>query len=169
MGTVIPTAYGSLRNTIRWQGLELGALISWKAGYVFRRSTMPVGGEYYGYYHRDYYDRWKKTGDERKTYVPAFVPLSEMNPQGTAMNNLYGKSEILFSKGDHVRLEDIVLFYTIPEYITKKVRTKSISLYVQARNLGIIWRSNNLRIDPNYVDAKYVEPKSFTLGIRGSF
>lgn len=169
MGTIVPTIYGSLRNTISWRSLELSALLAWKLGYVFRRTTMLAGGEFYGYYHRDYEDRWKRPGDEQQTNVPAFIPLAAMNPQGNAMNILYGNSEVLFSKGDHVRLQDIILSYKFPDYLARKVGAKTINLTFQARNLGILWRSNNLEIDPDYVDAKFVEPKSFVLGIRGVF
>src|SRR5690606_2656649 len=50
-GVSVPTGYGSFRNDFSWKGFSVSALVSWKSSYVFRRSSMRPGREYYADYH----------------------------------------------------------------------------------------------------------------------
>ncbi len=58
----------------------------------------------------DYLDRWQKPGDETNTYVPSIVfpPHSDAN-----RSQFYQYSSSLIEKGDHIRLQDINLTYSI--------------------------------------------------------
>lgn len=169
VGVAVPAVYGSIRNNIKWKGLEIGALLVWKADYVFKRSSMFVGGEYYGMYHVDYHKRWQKSGDEMHTDVPAFMPMSSMTPQGSAVNIIYKNNEVLVSRGDHIRIQDLVLNYSLPQWLINKLMIKSMVVSAQIRNLGVLWRANKHQIDPDYVDAMFKEPTSYTMGIKVNF
>lgn len=166
-GVSVPPFFGSLRNTLSWKGLELSANITWKAGYVFRRSSMLPGGEYYSNYHMDYFRRWQQPGDEMHTDVPAGLP--ERNSSTGYINSIYAQSETLVTRGDHIRLQDIRLSYSLFKADISQLPLQQVRLYVYARNLGIIWRADNHNLDPDYPAAYYPEPRSIALGIQVDF
>ncbi|MFC3157129.1 hypothetical protein ACFOEQ_00395 [Chryseobacterium arachidis] len=58
--------------------------------------------------HGDYYKRWQNPGDELTTNVPAMV-----YPGVNVADQYYLNSEVLVSKGDHIRLQDINLSYNL--------------------------------------------------------
>ncbi|MGB3063131.1 SusC/RagA family TonB-linked outer membrane protein [Sphingobacterium thalpophilum] len=165
VGTKVPTFYGSLRNSFRWKQATFSFLVSWKAGYVFRRQTVSPGMEYTSFeYNMDYLRRWRKQGDEKWTDIPATSKVQDQNLSGSL-----GFYENFATRGDHIRLQDISLSYTIPKSVLPGSVIKNCEVYAYARNLGILWKSARLSIDPDFPDSEYVEPKSYSLGLRLNF
>jgi len=162
MGSSVPTFFGSVRNTLGWKNIQLSFLLVWKSGYVFRRSSMLPGAELQGSstYHMDYLRRWEQPGDERYTDVPAEKDVLD------AEANIYGYSEALVTRGDHLRLQDINLNYRLRGNWVKKTPFRQVSLTFYARNLGILWRANKQHLDPDFPNASYPTPKSFALGLQ---
>lgn len=160
-GVTVPPFYGSIRNTFSFKGFDIGVLITWEAGHVFRRESMYQGGEYLGGYHTDYYKRWQKPGDEKYTHVPAWTPTSD-----TYRTQVYRYSEALVTRGDQIRLHDINLGYTIMKEKMKWLPFNSVRLYAYASNLGIIWKANKQGLDPDYVEAAYTAPKQYAFGVQ---
>ncbi|SDE94661.1 TonB-linked outer membrane protein, SusC/RagA family [Mucilaginibacter pineti] len=169
-GVTSPPYFGSVRNTFSYQNFQVSANIIWKAGYVFRRSSMYPGYEYYSSsnYNMDYFKRWKNPGDELITSVPAAIP-----PGTTVGNNymalVYKNSEALITKGDHIRLQDVNLSYRFQGKILKNMNLSQLQVYAYARNLGILWRANKNNLDPDYANASYPEPQTFALGLKVDF
>lgn len=111
---------------------------------------------------RDYADRWRQPGDELVTNVPSLV-----YPANNSRNNFYQYSEILVEKADHIRLQDIRLGYIIPS------KRRGIQVYTYLNNLGIIWRANRYKLDPD-VDHRsnvHILPRPFscTFGVQTNF
>jgi len=166
-GVSVPPYYGSIRNTFSWKNIQLSANIMWKMGYVFRRSSIASGEEFYGgleFYHMDYYKRWQKPGDEKFTDVPAYTADYD-----SYRASVYKYSEALITSGNHIRLQDINLSYTLTKSIWRNMPAQSIRFYVYARNLGVLWRANKEGIDPDYVDVDFPEPKSWAFGLQFNF
>jgi TonB-linked SusC/RagA family outer membrane protein len=164
-GLTVPPYFGSLRNTFSYKNLQLGAVISFKAGYVFRRESFYPNQEYVDppNYHGDYFKRWKQPGDEKHTNVPA------AGPADTYLSQLYSRSAALISKGDHIRLQDVNLSYTLSNRAIKKYGLQNIKFYAYARDLGIIWRANKQGLDPDYPFAAYPSSSSYALGLQLGF
>jgi TonB-linked SusC/RagA family outer membrane protein len=164
-GTSVPKIFGSVRNTISWKNFQLSAIISFKAGHVFRRTSIGPGQEYLSspVYHMDYFKRWKQPGDELLTNVPA---ASQTNV--SARSQFYQQSEILITKGDAVRLQDINLIYTMTNG-KQRFPFKTAKLYCYLSNLGIIWKANKFGIDPDYFNADYPPPGTVSFGIQLNF
>lgn len=165
-GVSVPPIYGSVRNDFQWKGLTLSVLIAWKSGYVFRRTTHSPGLEYTNIssYHMDYLDRWKKPGDELYTDIPASSAVSAEN---LGSNLKYFNNFI--SRGDHVRLQDIRLSYVLPTGVLRSAGVRKASVYGYARNLGILWKSNKMNIDPDFANSEFIAPKTFAIGIQADF
>lgn len=165
-GVRVPPYHGSIRNNIAWKNLSLSVMLTWKSGYVFRRRTSVPEAIYEGpwAYHSDYYNRWSRPGDERFTIVPAYDE-EYIWQRGT----IYENSEALVTRGDHVRLKDIAIDYTLTRRDFAKLPFSRIRFYAYSRNLGIIWRANKQGIDPDFPTADYVMPRTFAIGVQVDF
>ncbi len=161
IGPSSPTVFGSLINSFSYKKLTLSINISYKLGYYFQKSPLSYSALInYGAGNKDFEKRWMKPGDELKTNVPAFI-----YPNNDSRDNFYQLSEVNVLKGDHVRIQYINLSWLIP---FKNTSFQNIELYVNASNLGIIWRANKENIDPEYPVTLKPE-KSFALGLRANF
>ena len=108
--------------------------------------------------------RWKNPGDERFTNVPGFPDLSQ---NYVDRDKLYNFSEVLVEKGDHIRLENIYISYDLETKFLEKVKLKSGRFYFSINNVGILWRINKYKIDPDYLTG-YRPPRTFCIGFKGS-
>mgnify|MGYP003575625417 FL=1 len=164
MGSRIPLLQASTRQSFSYRDFEIGVMVSWKGNYVFRASSMAPGAETQGNgrHHMDYLKRWRKTGDELTTTVPATVERYDSN-----LDIIYSNSEVLVERGDHIRLQDIRLSYG------RRIGTEKHPINFNAtffmNNVGVIWRANNKGIDPDYPRALYPNPTSYNLGINIQF
>jgi TonB-linked SusC/RagA family outer membrane protein len=163
-GSSVPTLYGNIRNTFSYKNLELSFNISYKANYYFRRSSFTgINQNSYNYLQADYSQRWQSPGDELITNVPAIV-----YPINNNRASFYSLSSILIEKGDHIRLQDIQINYTISKTSIRYNPFNDINIYCYASNLGILWRANKQGIDPE-VASGYPIPKMIAFGIKTNF
>lgn len=71
----------------------------------------------------------------------------------------YSGSEVLVERGDHVRLKDINISYQL-----RKTR-----IYGMIDNLGIMWRANHSRLDPDFFNGGIPPATSFLIGFKTTF
>ncbi|MCY1545026.1 hypothetical protein D9M68_809430 [compost metagenome] len=137
--------------------------MNYRWGYVFKKPSIAYQNTYgLTNAHADYYLRWQKPGDELTTYVPS-VPATANNLR----DNFYGASNVLVVKGNHVRLQDIRLAYTMNRIKPGYFPFKNMECYILSNNIGLLYSANK-GIDPDYY-ATGKPPLSFSLGIRGGF
>lgn len=164
IGGRIPTLTAGMLNTFRWKHWSVSANIVWKSGYFFQRTTMDPGGETTGAYHKDYYRRWQKAGDEAFTDVLPKAPAN--SPEIRAIGSMTTNSSLLWERGDHLRLRDITLSY---HWINKNraAVVKSLNFGWSMANIGILWRRNKYGLDPDIPRAPYPNPRitSFSMNI----
>ncbi len=166
IGQSTPRFFGSVINELSWKGFSASFNISYSLGYYFRKPAFTSDALInIGYATADFEKRWKKPGDELKTNVPAFVYTDY--PQFNARDNFYAYSSVNVLKADNVKLQYINLAYTFSNHISK-LPFQQLQLYVNAANLGIIWRENKEHFDPDYASS-LPPPKSWTIGIKISF
>ncbi len=162
-GSAAPVYFGSIIPNFEYKGWQFNFNIGYKLGYYFRRRALLynnlVAGNIMGM--SDYPKRWQQAGDEAITHVPAFV-----YPVNTSRDAFYSSSEINVLRADQVRLQYINL--------SKQLKTpaflpfRDVLIYLNAANLGLLWRKNKEGLDPDYVNV--VPPSnSFTFGIRTGF
>lgn len=163
-GSARPTKFGAFRNTFSYQHVSLSLNIAYKLGYYFRRSTIDYGRLVNNWaMHADYANRWQQSGDELKTNVPAFV-----YPANANRDYLYTLSEATVEKGDHIRIQDIRLSYQVSKRPESKLPFNNMEFYAYANNLGILWRSNKVGIDPDFISG-YPNPRSISLGLKFNY
>jgi TonB-linked SusC/RagA family outer membrane protein len=159
-GASRPTVFGAIRNTFSWKNLSLSFNISYRMGYYFRRNSVTYGTMKALGGHGDYYDRWQTTGDEQHTDVPS-IPIVPSSYR----DDFYRYSSVLVEKGDHIRLQDVNLTYTMNRSGIPWLPVERVQWYVYANNLGILWKSTNLVRDPDYQTAPPLRSISFGLKV----
>lgn len=168
-GPIMPTHFGALRNTFEWKNFLLSFNITYKFGYYFRRSSVNYNNLFnrgtFG--NKDYTLRWKQSGDELHTNVPSLV-----FPADLGRDNFYQYSEVLVEKGDHIRFQDVTISYNLRNLsLGKSMKVRDLKVYVNGSNLGIIWRANKLKLDPDesQTDNTIAEPKVISAGVKIDF
>lgn len=160
-GVSVPQYTAAFRNTFGWKNMSVGINITYKGGYYFRRGSIQYDNLFSaGAGHIDYLKRWQQPGDELKTQVPSL-------PASTVANRdvVYSNSALLVEKGDHIRLQDIHLNYQFGPNVSL-LGLKRLQLAVYMTNLGILWRSNNQHLDPDYPNATLLPTPSAAFSLR---
>uniref|UniRef100_UPI003216B355 SusC/RagA family TonB-linked outer membrane protein n=1 Tax=uncultured Draconibacterium sp. TaxID=1573823 RepID=UPI003216B355 len=161
-GPALPTNFGSLRNNFRLGNFLLGFNISYKFGYYFRRPSISYSALFNNWTgHEDYSKRWIKPGDELFTQVPS------MPTAGTSSSRdfMYTFADILIEKGDHIRFQDINFSYDLQQSQYHWLPFNKLSVYGYVNNIGILWRANKHKLDPDYVFQPYPASQTYSLGI----
>lgn len=159
-GSARPIFFGALRNTVQYDRFSLSANIAFRLNYFFRRTGLDYQRLFSsGDGHEDYRKRWQHPGDEQYTHVPALqYPLG-------AGNTFYQYSEVLMEPGDHIRLQDIRLDYRVGQSYWG---VKQLNLFLLVNNVGILWRANDLKLDPD-VRGGIPLPRSYAVGLNLNF
>lgn len=164
-GRMLPSFFGSLRNTLIFNSLELSFNIIYKFGYSFRRSSISYGSLFRNQNgHSDYLKRWIKPGDENHSTIP-----STPSVVSSSRDNAYAYSSILVDRGDHIRLQDIRLSYYLKIRRPTRMSFNGIRLYMYLNNMGILWKANKHNIDPDYGDQVIPPSRSIAFGLSTSF
>ncbi len=164
-GPARPTWFGGLYNRFAFKGFELSANISYKLGYYFRRSALNYTSLFNSWLggNREFEARWKAPGDEKHTNVPSMVYPADQTRDG-----FYQYSQATVEKGDHIRLQDVSLSYSFDKLRFKRLPFNSLQIYAYANNLGILWRANKLKLDPDY-PVGTPSPKTISIGLKTNF
>lgn len=158
-GNALAPYFGALRNTVSYKGFDLSFNITYRFGYYFKRNSIMYSSLYSNYYgHGDYYKRWQKPGDEQSTNVPAMV-----YPGVNVADQYYINSEVLVSKGDHIRLQDINLAYNLDPKLFQKLHLKNLRLFGYVNNVAMIWKANKENLDPDFPTSRPI--RTFAVGL----
>lgn len=164
-GSARPLIFGNILNSFSWKSFTLSANITYRLKYYFRRQNVINYSALFSSYaqngYADYQQRWRQPGDEQRTHVPSLI-----YPANNDRDGFYGNTAINVEKGDHIRLQDINLNYSLTKAAWKKMPFAALNIYIVASNLGIIWKANKAGLDPDYETPL---PKSFAGGLRIEF
>jgi TonB-linked SusC/RagA family outer membrane protein len=162
-GPARPTHYGSLRNTLTWKNIAFSFNVSYRLGYYFRKKSVLYNEVLSGYVsHGDYGLRWQQQGDEAVTNVPSLPESYDNNRE-----MIYTYSSALVEKGDHIRLQDISLSYTLDCRHMERLPFSKVEIYSYVNNIGILWKAASGNLDPDYPTSK--PSRSVALGVRIDF
>lgn len=167
-GSAIPPYVGTLTNSFSYKGISLMMAVSYRLGYYFRKGTISYRTLFtLGATHADFSKRWKKPGDEAFTTIPSMVyPFDPENNR----DEFYQMSSVNVLRGDHIRLEYINLSYNFNASLLERAGINDLQLYAKASNLGLLWRANKEKIDPDYNTGRYFPvPRNLTLGLQVTF
>lgn len=164
-GSATPTLFGSFNHNFSYKNLSLGLSISYKFNYYFRKDAINYAGIFSGSApSADYYKRWQKPGDELITNIPSMV-----YPNNSSRYYFFSDSEVNVLKADHIRLQYINLSYSLRKEDYKRLPVKSLDIFSNISNLGIIWRANKENIDPDFGNRSIPASKTISFGLRANY
>jgi hypothetical protein len=174
-GPVNPPIVGAFRNDFFWKNVSVSVNIMYKLGYYFRRPSVDYGAMMTNWgTNADLGKRWQKPGDEETTFVPS-IPNTVAAPSivSTRERSFYANSAVLVQKGDHIRLQDVVISYDFEKKQWARLPVKRIHVYCNVNNIGILWRANDYGIDPDALPNSFANylpaARSVTLGAKFEF
>lgn len=171
-GSLDPKYTGSFVPEITYAGFSLSAMMSYYGGHVMRVNTIHFSGDgdMNGYniaatqlaIPSSYLDYWR-TGDTEK-YMANGAPGAYVSGKYQAS---YTNSNVV--QADYFKLRNIVVGYTLPQQMTKKIGINTMRLRVQFNNVAT-WVKNEAGKDPEAVNpisgADLVKtPRSYTFGL----
>jgi TonB-linked SusC/RagA family outer membrane protein len=163
-GSLRPLLFGALRNTFSFRGWSLSANISYRLGYFVRTPSVSYGSVLQGNGgHGDFYRRWQNPGDERTTHVPSMPSVSS-----SARDEFYAHSAVLVHRGDHARLQDINLSYTLSKSQAHWMPFQTVQLYLFANNVAMLYQRVKSNLDPDYLSSS-PPSKSLAAGLKIDF
>jgi len=163
-GSAIPRVYGSFNHSFTFHNISLNMSFLYKLDYWFRRKSINYSDLYTQWNgHADYAIRWRSSGDELNTNVPSNLWVTN-----SARDMFYLGSSPLVESGSHLRLQYINIAYTITNLKLKGMSFKSLQVFLNANNIGLIWRKNNHNIDPDFnpTTSTYMPSSVYAFGIR---
>jgi len=163
-GRSTPAVFGSLVNQFSWKQFTLSTTILYKLNYYFRRQSINYSGVLDGSSpgSADFSLRYKQ-GSTNNTNVPSMQYPFDKN-----RDLFYNFSEVLIERADHIRLQNIQLGFDLEKKALQKLHLKTCNIYANLSNIGIIWRANDRKIDPDRL-TEYPQPLMLSFGIRGTF
>lgn len=161
-GSGIPRYSGSFLNQFSYRRITLSVNLVARLDYYFIKPALSYIAVALGYPGTDdYKNRWQQPGDEAKTNIPSFT-----YPINSDRDYFYAASSINVLKGDNLRIQYINLSYS-PKF-SKFKALKELQLYINAANLGIIWRANKQGFDPDHSGGGQ-PAKIWSFGLRTNF
>lgn len=161
IGSATPLVFGSVGNTFSYKSFSLSVRITYKFRYWFMRPSIDYGALYNQLNgHSDFDKRWQKAGDEIFTHVPAM-----QYPVASGRDQFYTGTEVLATKGDHIRLQYIQCSYELTKAKLKKLPVSSIRFYSTWNNIALIWKANTQNLDPDYATLPPSQNIAFGLNI----
>lgn len=166
IGTARPKIFGAFRNTIAYRQFSFSVNISYRFDYYFRKQSVNYDLINKGTIsHGDFINRWTKPGEEKNTSIPS-LPALGTSP---ARDGFYQLSEVLVEKGDHIRLQDIVLAYELNRQQRHSLPFSKLRLFCYVNNVGILWKAGNYKEDPDYYRATYAPVRTVSFGLNANF
>jgi len=166
IGPDVPHYYGSVMNTFFYKRWSLSANVYYKMGFYFRRPSF-TGSSLFNSWGGlgDYAQRWQKPGDEKITNVPSLGTGADGNK-----DQVYLNSDILVTKGDYIRLQDLRLNYDLTKSMSPKWPFASTQVFLYMNNVVLIWKANKYGIDPDFYQSSSVPlPRTISAGINVNF
>lgn len=131
LGGSLAKVYGGFGTSVRAFGFDLSAQFSYQLGgrlYDGSYEALMHNGDNAGHaWHKDILDAW--TPENRNTDIPRL----------SALDVSYQKQSSRFLvSSDYLSLNSVVLGYTLPEKLLKRVNISTLRVYVAGDNLGIL-------------------------------
>lgn len=168
--TTTPKVNGGLNVSMAWKGLDFSMLwtgafgfyLNWNSGY--NRAGANHGQAIMEHVADNHYFYDPELPDDSRTNIHGKYPRFTF---GTSYNNA-STSDFYEYRGDYVKLKNVQIGYTIPEWLTTKVLLNKLRAFVSMDNILTI--TNYPGQDPEIgADIKYPLMKQISFGIQASF
>jgi TonB-linked SusC/RagA family outer membrane protein len=147
-GTARPKLTGGWNNTFKYKGFDAMVFLVFNYGHVARREMPDMYGfDWSGSYNDQIANRWRKSGDEFTTDIPALPDMMDLS-------DYYGRAATRSTNSiinaSFVRLREIQLGYSFKDNLLKSTPFKSVRIVAQMNNL-YLFKKNKYGIDPEAI------------------
>jgi len=169
-GRTTPPATLGFTNSFSYKGFTLMAIVTGKFGHKFRAIDQVFS---YGLTSNNYSATGMATLQDPSavaTTSTGNVFPSKINQvmlgESNSIRNYY--SDAVVADASLIRLSEIYLGYEFPKSMLGNADGffKSVNIFTQARNLGLLWKANKLGLDPDYPIGSVKALKVFTFGVK---
>lgn len=160
--TVAPSIFG-FTSSIKVYQFDFSFIITGKFGHVFRRQSfnypsMTGGNTLVNAQYGEIL-----TSDPSKR-----VPIPSIEPRYYFWDRFYPYLDYLTQNASHIRLQEVNLTYSLPANLLSKVGMKSVRVFAQANDCGVIL-FNDFGEDPEYPKGTLKPQAKYTFGINFNF
>ncbi|RXQ96747.1 TonB-dependent receptor [Ancylomarina salipaludis] len=167
LGVATPDFQGSFSTNLKYKNFDLSVQMNYSVGGKIYGSNLRYDEQHGGSLNQSttkyvYKNRWQNPGDV--TNVPRFA-MTESNKHS---------SQFLMD-GDYLKIQNVVLGYTLPSQLTNSMKIENVRFYASASNLYTFTKSNYRGFDPAGVGAEgiqwwnYPAPRTFIFGVNVNF
>lgn len=163
LGTTMPVYSGSFTNTLTYKNIDFSVMLLYAGGHKVRDINIPAinmgGSPVVLTTSSDIRNRWRQAGDELLTNVPA-VRFSGMPGYNTGRESIYRGSDILVYNASHMRINNILLAYRLPQAWCQKANLSAVRVQFNIENLAFVAFDSKAK----YSLGGYVKP-TYTIGL----
>jgi len=142
LGNTIPTYFGSVGIRADFKGFDLNVMFRYSGGnYVMNRTRMDLLNQKFQNNGAEILGRWQSTDKPGDGWTPRLWYAGD-----TFVNLTDNTSTRWIEKGDFIKLQNVVLGYTLPKSILKKIGIQNLRLFAQGQDLLMI--TDYTGIDP---------------------
>ncbi len=185
-GKTTPDLTGGFDLSARYKRLHLSIGLQYSVGGSARLPSI-YGSNYYAVFDplsnvfKEYNDRWRNPGDEKRTNIPVIYDSQKYKAAKTALVTpayltsaktaleMYDYSTARVAKTDNIRLRNINVSYVFPEAIASRYGMQSLVINFQAENLFVICDKRWGGRDPESGSSNSPIPKTFSVGLNITF
>ena len=164
-GSLDPKFVSSFIPEITYGGFSLSAMMTYYGGHKMRADTerWDSAGNWYGYTANttsSALDFWRNEEDT------SFAPNGYLS---SSINGTYQFADCNVVPADYLKVRNIVLSYTFPQRLTRRIGVNELRLRAQMNNVAT-WARNSLGLDPEAVNPvsgtnNYKTPRSYTFSL----
>ncbi|WP_316848864.1 SusC/RagA family TonB-linked outer membrane protein [Pedobacter agri] len=173
LGNALPVWYGGLSNSFQYKSFDLNFNLTYSGGNKLLNGTRGTLLDQRFYNNStQVLDRWTTPGQQ--TNIPRLV-YNDVISNGSSGFSISENAE----KADFLRLQNLVIGYSLPKTLLSKIDVSNLRIYAQATNLFLITgytgsdpetssngdSTTSMGIEKNSVG----QGRSFTLGVNLSF
>lgn len=173
IGTLQAPWFGGFRNSFKVYDFTLSFIMTGEFGHIFNRY------DDFGYngtsvnFNKSLENAWRPGDDQNVFTYRALVdanngPIMNAGALNLYYSNMIGASSSVWEDASRVRLTEVFLGYDIPvkKLFGANSTIKGANVYVQARNLGLVWAANDKGLDPSYLPGSIRAPRTYTFGLK---
>ena len=153
-GTRVPVLQGGFSNYLGYRQFGLSFNFTYSLGNKIRMLKLCDDYNIRPYpavnLRREFVDRWRRPGDEKKTNIPGLVVSDKVNNDnwwnygdelfafagdGDSYYSMYDYSDIRVIKGDYLKLQSVALRYNMEDEFCEKLGIKSAYISLSGANL----------------------------------
>ena len=177
-----PTMSGSINNTLRYKNWRLNMTLAYSLGSKVRLFKLFDSNTFLpeNNVRREFVKRWRKTGDEKNTVIPApNCYLTHYSSSGekipTIANNsldMYNYSDIRVVSGNYLKCSTMSLTYEFPMEKLERIKLSRLALNLSATNLFTICSSKLKGQAPQqsgFAEIQLTDRPTYTVGVSVSF